>query len=57
MLKKKYFSPELNRIVFEVEDIITHSLATSEGDNDLDFDDFFGFDGVNIYYNGEKVGK
>ncbi len=57
MLKKKYLSPELNRIVFEVEDIITHSLATSEGDNDIDFGDLFAADGENLYYNGEIVGK
>ncbi len=55
-MKKKYYSPDLNKLIFEVEDIITHSLATSEGDNEFDFDDLFAFDGEDIYYNGEKIG-
>ena len=36
-MKKQYFAPELEKIIFEVEDIITHSLATSDGDNVVDF--------------------
>jgi len=55
-MKKQYFAPELDKIIFDVEDIITHSMATSDGDNDLDFDDWFTFDGTDIYYNGTKIG-
>ena len=35
-MKKQYFAPEFEEIIFDVEDIITHSLATSDGDNGYD---------------------
>jgi hypothetical protein len=35
-VKKQYFAPEFEEIIFDVEDIITHSLATSNGDNGYD---------------------
>lgn len=35
---KQYFAPEFNIIALDVNDIITHSIATSEGDNIVDFD-------------------
>lgn len=57
-MKKQYVAPELDKIIFDVEDIITHSLATSEGDDVVDFSDWFGdfsFDGVDIWFNGEKI--
>lgn len=54
-MKKQYVAPELDKIIFDVEDIITHSLATSDGDDVIDFSDWFTFDGTDMYYNGEKV--
>ena len=41
-MKKQYVAPELEKIIFDVEDIITHSLATSEGDDVIDFSDWWG---------------
>jgi hypothetical protein len=35
-VKKQYFAPEFEEIIFDVEDIITHSLATSDGENGYD---------------------
>lgn len=40
-MKKQYVAPELDKIIFDVEDIITHSMATSDGDNIIDWGDFF----------------
>ncbi len=34
-MKKHYEKPELNIIDFDLEDIITHSLAQSGGDNEV----------------------
>ncbi|MBR6783254.1 MAG: hypothetical protein IKM32_01030 [Clostridia bacterium] len=31
-MKKQYVAPEIEKIEFEIQDIITHSLATGEGD-------------------------
>ena len=31
-MKKQYVAPEIEIVEFEIKDIITHSLATSEGD-------------------------
>jgi hypothetical protein len=39
MLKKQYGIPELNIITFDVKDVITHSIATEDGDNIIDGDD------------------
>lgn len=38
-MKKQYFAPELDTVLFDINDIITHSLATghpSGNDNDND---------------------
>ena len=35
-MKKQYLAPEFNIILFESTDVITHSLATSNGDNHVD---------------------
>lgn len=32
LMKKQYVAPEIEKIEFEIQDIITHSLATGEGD-------------------------
>lgn len=54
-MKKHYATPAFDKIIFDVEDIITHSLATSEGDDVIEFDDWFTFTGDAIYFNGEEV--
>ncbi len=41
-MKKQYFAPEFEEIIFDVEDIITHSLATSNGDNGYDASNMIG---------------
>ncbi|MBR6755255.1 MAG: hypothetical protein IKM22_04940 [Clostridia bacterium] len=45
-MKKQYGIPELDIIVFDIKDIITHSLATEDGDNIVDAseEDWFGND-------------
>ncbi len=35
-MKKQYIAPELEKIIFDVEDIITHSMATENSDNVTD---------------------
>ena len=57
-MKKQYVAPELEKIIFDVEDIITHSLATSEGDDIIDWSDWFDDDvsideDGNIYIGGQ----
>lgn len=39
-MKKQYVAPEFDKIIFDVEDIITHSMAISNGDNVIDWGDF-----------------
>lgn len=46
-MKKQYFAPEFEEIIFDVEDIITHSLATSDGDNGYDASNMIGDVSVN----------
>ena len=41
-MKKHYFAPELNIITLDINDVITHSLATSDGDNIIDFGSYWG---------------
>ena len=36
-MKKQYLAPEFNIITLDSIDVITHSIATSEGDNIIDF--------------------
>ena len=43
-LKKQYGIPELDIIVFDIKDIITHSIATENGDNIIDASDVPGWD-------------
>ncbi len=37
-MNKKYLAPEFNIISLDVTDVITHSIATSGGDNIVDFE-------------------
>ena len=57
-MKKGYLAPEVTVVEFEIEDIITHSLATgddSSGRNDTSFNEgwmdgwLVGYDGKNTY--------
>ncbi len=43
-LKKQYGIPELDIIVFDIKDIITHSIATEDGDNIIDGGEVPGWD-------------
>ncbi len=43
-MKKHYVKPELNIIDFDLEDIITHSLAQGGGDNEVTVPDEWGDD-------------
>lgn len=36
-MKKQYLAPEFNIITLDTNDVITHSIATSNGDNIIDF--------------------
>ena len=55
-MKKQYVAPDFEIIEFEIADIITHSIATGDGNNDI-FNPFgknsngvgFKVDGKNIY--------
>lgn len=40
-MKKQYVAPEFDNIIFDIEDIITHSLATSSGDDIIDGGDWW----------------
>ncbi len=65
-MKREYVSPEMEKIIFEVTDIITHSLAGGEGDEFIDFGDTSGnskpnkknksivFNGTDVYVFGIK---
>ena len=53
-MKKTYVAPELKKVVFDVKDIITHSLAGGNGDNEVTVPDgwlTFTYDGKNIHTN------
>lgn len=52
-MKKQYFAPEFEEIIFDVEDIITHSLATSDGDNGYDASNMIG--DVSVTPDGDLV--
>lgn len=54
-MKKQYVAPEIEIIKFEVNDIITHSLATSNGEGGAGFDWDISYSGDDIYINGSKV--
>ncbi|MBE6683971.1 MAG: hypothetical protein E7595_07515 [Ruminococcaceae bacterium] len=57
-MKKQYIAPELDTVLFDINDIITHSLATghpSGSDNDTDVgDDYSGIsaDGRRFHIGG-----
>lgn len=56
-MKKGYVLPEINVVEFEIEDIITHSIATgdeSSNRNDESWDDTWG-DGWNFYADGRNL--
>lgn len=65
-MKRVYVSPEMEKIIFEVTDIITHSLAGKPGDEIIDFSETEGdgkpgknknsivYDGNNVYVFGIK---
>ncbi len=66
-MKRVYVSPEMEKIIFEVTDIITLSVATGSGNEDLGFGDLskedekpgkqknsIVFDGNNVYVFGIK---
>lgn len=48
LMKKQYVAPEIEKIEFEIQDIITHSLATGEGDTGGRVPWKFGVDGNGI---------
>lgn len=57
-MKKQYVAPEIEIIKFDVTDIITHSLATGNGDNNSggkypfgskSSTTYYGYDGNTIY--------
>ena len=55
-MKRKYITPDIEIIEFELNDIITHSMAMGDdesGNNDTSFDDFgdIWFDGYNVNVN------
>ncbi|MBR2901379.1 MAG: hypothetical protein IKC39_03960 [Clostridia bacterium] len=50
-MKKQYGIPELDIIVFDIKDIITHSLATEDGDDVIDASKVPGWD-FNMGYDG-----
>ena len=51
MLRKEYLIPEFNIVKLDLDDIITHSIATSNGDNPVDASSYSDWwtDGENIY--------
>lgn len=54
-MKKNYVAPELNKIVFDVQDIITHSLAGDGGDNEVTVPD--GWLDFGFTYDGRNIGN
>ena len=55
LMKKQYVAPEFDNIIFDIEDIITHSLATSSGDGNINGEGWWA-DGANIYdAKGNKI--
>lgn len=57
IMKKGYVLPEINVVEFEIEDIITHSIATgdeSSNRNDESWNDAWG-NGWNFYADGRNL--
>ena len=55
-MKKQYVAPEVEILIFEMQGIITQSLATGSGDNESKWPWSFSADGRTINVNGFTLG-
>ena len=64
-MKRKYVSPAMEKIIFDVTDIITHSLSQNSGDEVFDYSETGGsgkppkgkafYNGTDVYVFGIKA--
>lgn len=56
-MKKQYVAPEVEILIFEMQDIITQSLATGSGDNESEWPGTWPtYNGITTNYNGFTLG-